>query len=142
MNKSPNASTGFTLIEILVALSIIAIALGALVKAGSNHANSAGFLKNKTLAHYVAMNEIALLHIKYDWPALGKIHKSTQMAGHKWFWTRQVKKLIDPVTQKTSTLTRQVQFTVYRDADREYNLIKLTAYISSQKPRLSGPASP
>ena len=48
-NQNKKTSSGFTLIEILVALTIIAIALGALIKASGNHTLSAGYLKNKTL---------------------------------------------------------------------------------------------
>ena len=139
MNKRHKINCGFTLIEILVALSIIAIALGALIKASGSHTNSAGYLKQKTLAHYVAMNEIALLHAKHEWPDLGKIHKSTTMAEHEWFWTQEVLKVIDPITQKPSTLTRQLQLTVYLDEDREHSLAKLIAYVSNQK--TSAPAT-
>ena len=133
MNNQKKTSRGFTLIEILVALSIIAIALGALIKASGSHTNSASYLKQKTLAHYVGMNEIALLHAKHEWPDLGKVHKSTEMAEHEWFWTREVLKVIDPITQKPSTLTRQLHLSVYLDDDREHRLSKLVAYISNQK---------
>ena len=73
---------GFTLIEVLVALTVIAIALGALIKASGNHANNAGYIKQKTLGHYVAMNEIALIQTQGKWPDLGITHKSTEMAEH------------------------------------------------------------
>lgn len=125
--------SGFTLIEVLVALTIIAIALGSLVKSSGDHTRSVGFLKQKTLAHYVAMNEIALLHVKNTWPDLGKKDKSTEMAGHEWFWTLEGIRVIDPFTNEASNLTRQVQITVYKDADREYRLSRLIAYVSNIK---------
>jgi len=133
MNRHSKRNSGFTLIEVLVALTIIAIALSSLVKASGNNTYSASFLKQKTLAHYVAMNEIALLQVKNQWPDLGKINKSTEMADFEWFWTREVLKVIDPFTNKPSTLTRQVQLTVYLDADREHSLTRLTAYLSNLK---------
>lgn len=132
IHKRLDTISGFTLIEILVALSVIAIALGALVKAGSNHTQSVAYLKQKTLAHYVAMNEIALLQAKQKWPDLGKKHKSSEMAEQEWFWTQEVLKVIDPFTEKTSTLTRQVRVTVYTDDEREHSLITLFAYLTSQ----------
>src|SRR5256885_498304 len=53
------ASRGFTLIEILVALAIIAVALAAGLRALSQSIDSAGALKQRTLALWVAQNRIA-----------------------------------------------------------------------------------
>jgi len=119
-------NSGFTLVEILVALAIIAIALGALIKASANHTESATYLKNKTLAHYVAMNEITSLQVKKQWPELGKKDGSQEMAGREWFWTRNTVKTQDDAV-------RQVNFTVYLDDDRSNNLDHLIAYISLPK---------
>lgn len=131
MNKYNRSSLGFTLIEVLVALTVIAIALGALIKASGNHASSAGYIKQKTLSHYVGMNEIALLQAQQKWPALGKTHKSTEMAEFEWFWTIEVLKVIDPITLKPSKLTRQIQLTVYTDKDREHSASRLVAYLTN-----------
>lgn len=124
---------GFTLIEILVALSIIAIALGSLIKASGSHTHSASYLKQKTLAHYVAMNEIALLQTKGQWPDLGTIKKSSMMAEHEWFWTQEVLEVLDPISQKPSSLTREVKILVYPDDARDHSLIQLQTYISNRQ---------
>lgn len=128
-NKKINR--GFTLIEILVALTVIAIALGALLKASGNHSSSVAYIKQKTLGHYVAMNEVALLQAQSKWPKLGKTHKSTEMAEFEWFWTLEVLKVIDPITQKPSNLTRQIQLTVYKDKKREQSVSRLIAYMTN-----------
>ena len=120
---------GFTLVEILVALSIIAIAMAALIKASTNHTSSAAYLKEKTLAHYVAMNEINKLQLNSEWPSNGTEKKSIDMANHEWFWIREVKAVIDPFTQKESPDYKQVSFVIYLDEDRKQNLTKLTGYI-------------
>ena len=49
-----NKNNGFTLIEVMVALTIIAISLGALLSASGTQANSVTYLKEKTLAHIQA----------------------------------------------------------------------------------------
>lgn len=110
---------GFTLIEVMVALTIIAIALASLIKASGSHTNSAGILKNKTLAHYVAINEAMRLQIDKAWPNLGKIEKSTEMANREWYWTREVIK-----GNKEDTI-RKVTFTVFLDDDREQNITRI-----------------
>lgn len=117
-------SFGFTLIEVMVALAIIAIALSSLIKASGNHTNSASYLKSKTLAHYVALNEINQFQIEKKWPATGSKHKSAEMAGVEWYWSREIEKTED----KTDNV-RVMKITVYQDEDRTRNLAQLHAFI-------------
>jgi len=119
-------SKGFTLIEVMVALTVIAIALASLIKAAGNHTNSAGYLKTKTLAHYVAMNEVTQLQIDKSWPDLGTTNKSSEMAGVEWFWTREVEK-----TGDESGNIRGLKFTVFLDEDRTRNLAQVQAFITN-----------
>lgn len=129
LNRRNKYHSGFTLIEILVALTIVAIALGALVKASGDHTHSASYLKQKTLAHWVAMNELSLLQIEKKWPDLGTEKKYTEMADHEWFWTREVLELPDLVTGEPSQQVRQVVFSIFLDEDRKQQLTKLTGYV-------------
>ncbi len=117
---------GFTLIEVMVALTIIAIALASVIKASGSHTNSAGYLKSKQLAHYVAMNEIALLQVKQSWPDVGSVEKSSELAGMEWFWTREIEN-----TGDSGSNIRGVKFTVYSDERRERNLAQVQAFISN-----------
>lgn len=122
MNSVVKKISGFTLIEVMVALAIIAIALSALIKASGNHTYSASHLKNKTLAHYVALNEMTKLHIAQAWPGLGTEQKSIEMAGVEWYWTREINKIDNKLLEKNY---RNVKFTVYSDEDREKNIAVL-----------------
>jgi len=117
------AIRGFTLIEILVALAIIAIALAALIKASGSHTASVAYLKQKSIAHWVAMNEITELQIKQSWPGKGEKKKSTEMAGHEWFWHREIKETFNENSH-------QVVFTIYLDEDREQKVTRLIGYIT------------
>jgi len=125
-NISSQRSKGFTLIEVMVALTIIAIALASVIKASGNHTNSAGYLKSKQLAHYVAMNEIALLQINKAWPDVGSVEKSSELAGMEWFWTREIEN-----TGDRGSNIRGVKFIVYSDERRERNLAQVQAFISN-----------
>ncbi len=116
-----NKNNGFTLIEVMVALTIIAISLGALLSTSGTQANSAGYLKRKTLAHWVAVNELTQLRIAKEFPGEGNKKGSTEMAGKEWFWTRTTKKTEDKDA-------RQIIFTVFSDKDREDNITSLTGY--------------
>jgi general secretion pathway protein I len=50
---------GFTLVEVLVALTIVALGLGALMVAVSSTARTSGTLRDKTLAQWIALNRLA-----------------------------------------------------------------------------------
>ena len=115
---------GFTLLEVLVALSIIAITLGALIKTSSDQTASVDYLKQKTIAHWVAMNELNKLLLEKQWPSVGKSKDSTEMARHEWFWQREVLKTASPDT-------RQVVFTLFSDADHNRSLGRLIGYVTN-----------
>jgi general secretion pathway protein I len=50
---------GFTLVEVLVALVVVALGLAALMVAVQGAARTSGYLRDKTLAQWVALNRIA-----------------------------------------------------------------------------------
>jgi general secretion pathway protein I len=64
-------SRGFTLIEVMVALAIIAIALAASLRAVGNLANSEAELHRRLLAGWSADNALAQLHLAHTWPDIG-----------------------------------------------------------------------
>ena len=84
-------SQGFTLLEVLVATTIIAVALGAIIKStGAGTANLA-YLRDKTFAHWVAMNQMAQVQARGKFPALGKTSGKEEMANRDWYWSMTVK---------------------------------------------------
>jgi len=54
-----NAAHGFTLVEVLVALMIVAMGLAALMTAVSSTARTSGYLRDKTLAQWIALNRLS-----------------------------------------------------------------------------------
>lgn len=50
---------GFTLVEVLVALMIVAMGLAALMVAVSGTARTSGYLRDKTLAQWIALNRLS-----------------------------------------------------------------------------------
>ncbi len=52
-------SRGFTLVEVLVALMIVAMGLAALMIAVSSTARTSGYLRDKTLAQWMALNRLS-----------------------------------------------------------------------------------
>jgi general secretion pathway protein I len=62
---------GFTLIEVLVALVIVAVALGACLRATGMLADSSAGMRERTLAQWSASNRLAQLQLSGAWPAPG-----------------------------------------------------------------------
>lgn len=80
---------GFTLVEVMVALAIVALALPALLVALSRQVDATGYLRDKSLAQMVAANKLAELRI------LSRARESllegsdsgvSEMAGRDWYW--------------------------------------------------------
>lgn len=63
---------GFTLIEVLVALTIASVALLASMRAIGSMASSAAELKLRTLAQWSAENQLSLIRIQNETPNLGQ----------------------------------------------------------------------
>ena len=78
--------SGFTLLEILVALAIISIVMLATLHGSSSAVRNSGYLKLRTLAHWVAMNKAAELRLAREWIPLDRAEGETVMAGQEWHW--------------------------------------------------------
>lgn len=77
---------GFTLLEVLIALAVLGIALGAVIQSIGTNASHAGYLREKTVAHWVAMNRVAEIQSLNQWPAAGTTRGTEEMAGNEWHW--------------------------------------------------------
>jgi len=81
---------GFTLIEVLVALAIVAIGMAAVMGALTSSANTLSYLRDKTLAQWVALNQIASLRLSGQQPSTGNTDGDSDFAGRSWHWRQQV----------------------------------------------------
>jgi len=81
---------GFTLIEVLVALAIVAIGMAAVLGALTSSANTLAYLRDKTFAQWVALNQIATLRLSGQMTPTGNSDGDTDFAGRSWHWRREV----------------------------------------------------
>ncbi len=81
---------GFTLIEVLVALAIVAIGMAALMSALTSSANTTVFMRDKTLAEWVALNQIEAVRLALQRPTKGETDGDAEMAGRKWKWHQEI----------------------------------------------------
>lgn len=92
MKHSPKAR-GFTLLEVLIALAIVAMSAGALLGTITSSASNVIYLKDKTLAEWVAMNRLTEIRIARQFPSPGKRTGSAEMGGQRWQWEEEVAEL-------------------------------------------------
>ncbi len=87
---------GFTLLEVMVALLVIAIGLGAVINSTGESVWKASIMREKTIANWVAQNEIALYRAKRTWSGRSNIKGTTRMANADWEWRMQISETDDP----------------------------------------------
>jgi len=84
---------GFTLLEVLIALAIVAMSAGALLGTVTSSASNISYLKDKTQAEWVALNRLTEVRIAQQFPVTGKRTGFSSMAGMKWQWEQEVTEL-------------------------------------------------
>lgn len=78
------AARGFTLIEVLVALVIVAIALGAGIKAAGALANNAERLAEVSSAQWCAENQLTELRLNKQFPDIGETPFGCEQLGRTY----------------------------------------------------------
>ncbi len=87
-------ATGFTLLEVMIALAIVAISIGALLGTITSSASNVIYLKDKTLAEWVALNRLTEIRLDdQNMPDLGKRTGNAEMGGLRWQWEEEVTEL-------------------------------------------------
>lgn len=79
-----NKQHGFTLLEVLVALAIAAIGLGAVTKALYQNIDVADRLSQKMIGTWVASNYLTELHISRAYLSGGSTTDTVKMAKREW----------------------------------------------------------
>ena len=115
-------SQGFTLLEVMVALAVIAIGLGAVITEASRNLSNASLLEDKTLAHWVATNKVVEMQVANEWPGAGEQKGDVEMAGREWYWTIKV---IDTLDERVKRMDVEVR----TDSGSEKPTAKVISYL-------------
>lgn len=122
---------GFTLVEVLVALAVLAIALTAIVRTMGQAIDATATLRERNTALWVAQNRLAEHQMRRDWPAADTKDGDTEIGGEKWFWREQVATTPEP-------RIRRIEITVRRLADSQNTQARLVGYLRNA----TGPTPP
>jgi general secretion pathway protein I len=79
-----NAAGGFTLLEAMIALVIVALGMMAVNTQLNRYAVAAIYIEQKTLASWIATNKITELSVAGTWPELGDSEEELDFAGRRW----------------------------------------------------------
>jgi len=122
--RRPNArQDGFTLLEIMVALAVLAIAMAAIVTESSQHIKNLTRLQEHTIAHWVAMNRIAELQLQPTWPSTGQASGVVEMGHGNWRWETRI-------TDTDDDAVRRLDVTVQKELNRKDDTLDhLIAYL-------------
>jgi general secretion pathway protein I len=114
---------GFTLLEVLVALAILAAALAAVVKAVGMQADYSGYLRDKTFAQWIAVNQLTEQRLQRKWPSIGRGNGKVKMANQTWYWQQTVFDTLDPDL-------RRLEIGVKNNPDADTPLIVVTGFLT------------
>jgi|HigsolmetaAR202D_1030399.scaffolds.fasta_scaffold00009_99 general secretion pathway protein I len=84
------AERGFTLIEVLAALVIVSLGMLAAIEAVSQTASNTTRMRDRTLAHWIALNRLTEVRLAPRAPSIGKSSDEIEMAERRWRWTMEV----------------------------------------------------
>ena len=120
---------GFTLLEVLVAMAVAALALLALFGAAAATLRTTSQLRERTYAHLVATNALAEMRATDAWPAPSTIEGDARQGDRVWRWHAVVSKTDDADI-------RRIDFTV--EDDQGERVGSLIGFVGRPQPRNTG----
>lgn len=118
---------GFTLLEVLVALSICAMAGIAAMQATSEHIHHLSSIEEQTYASWVAENIMVEQRTKGEqWEGENGVRGSEVMAGVEWFWRQDIGKTADKDFVKLT-------INIFSDEKYEHSIYELATYLNKGK---------
>ncbi len=119
---------GFTLIEVLVAMTILAVGVTALVSATGASSFRADFLRNREYGRWVASNALTELQVLPAWPDLGTKNTEVELGGRTWYVRTVTQKVEDPDLRRVDVQARL-------DADADSYIYVVTGFVGNPEHR-------
>lgn len=124
---------GFTLIEVLVAMTIIAVGVSALVASAGASAWRADYLREREFGRWVASNVLTELQVVPAWPDVGTRNTEVEMGDFVWHVKTRTQAVADPDL-------RRVDVEVRRDKNLESYIYLVTGFVGNPEIRQSSNA--
>ena len=125
---------GFTLIEVLVAMTIIAVGVSALVASAGASAWRADYLREREFGRWVASNALAERQALPAWPDVGTTNTEDEMNGVRWFVRTRTRAVADPDL-------RRLDIEVRTDKDADNYIYSVTGFVGNPEIRQIPPGA-
>lgn len=116
-------SLGFTLLEVLVALAILALSAAAVLRQTHLNIKQQQTLELKSSALWIADDVLTLVMAQDQWPPIGRAEQNETLEGQNWRVLTDVQATPDPLMRKI-----EVSVTLAEQGDNAAALITLTTY--------------
>ena len=124
MKRNPR-NCGFTLIEVVVALAIVAIGMLAVFKTIGDTTHNVTELRDRSFAAWIADNRITEIRISGEMPSVEQTAGEVEFAGRRWHW-------ITKVSQTQVQGLRRIDVSVRRDGDPDSaSLVNLAGFVGA-----------
>lgn len=102
-------AAGFTLLEVLVALAIFALVAASVLTATARSLQTASRLEDKTLAMWIADNQLVELQLSKNPVAEGRDQGEVDFAGRRWQWQSEVQATREPDMRRVTLWVAPVE---------------------------------
>lgn len=115
---------GFTLLEVMVALAILAIALLAVLRSGAAATQNVSEIQLRLLADWVAQNRMEEHRARRDWLPQGALYGEATQAGIQFRWEEKI-------SATPNTQFRRLDVRVFRadGPDKDHALSRFTSFL-------------
>ncbi|MFT7686681.1 MAG: general secretion pathway protein I [Candidatus Azotimanducaceae bacterium] len=115
---------GFTLLEIMIALAIFAVASASLIKNATQTIRQTNIIQDRTIAYWIAENELNQLRAvpKGEFPNPGSDQNSLTMADREW-------EVVLDIEATENVDVRRITVNVYLPNDTDHSIVSLTGFI-------------
>lgn len=120
--KAPRAR-GFTLIEVVVALAIVAVGMLAVFKTIGDTARNVNELRDRSLAEWIADNRITEIRVSGQMPSVDETAGELDFGNQHWHW-------LTKVSQTQVEGIRRIDVSVRREEDPEgASIVTLSGFV-------------
>ncbi|MCJ8297194.1 MAG: type II secretion system minor pseudopilin GspI [Colwellia sp.] len=119
--------SGFTLLEVMLAMAVFAIAGVALLGVADNNYRHISHLEEQMFANWVASNQLVEVSLDKTWPPKNNRKGKVEMAGRTWYWQQKV---IKTNNKELRSLVMEVRL----NEDDELVTASLMTFLAQDKP--------